>query len=96
MAVSIEKQLELYTIQHPQEVLLIKAEIDGEPDKIMIFRGFSSSLMRSTSFDPDIPVLPDDAVLIHIDRLEGPYNPACPRYVEPNISWEIFSQRLGA
>ena len=94
MAISIEKQLELYTIQHPTEVLLVDVEIDGEPDQVMIFRGFSSSLMRSTAFNPDVPVLPDQATILQIDRLAGPYNPDCPEYLERQISWEAFAQKL--
>lgn len=96
MTASIEKRLEQYTIAYPEEVLLITARIDGEPDEIMIFRGFSSSLMRATSFDPDIPVLPDTAELVTVDRLAGPYNPDSPQYLEQHISWEIFSKRLGS
>ncbi|MEM9806181.1 MAG: hypothetical protein AAF959_12950 [Cyanobacteria bacterium P01_D01_bin.56] len=95
MTISIEKRLEQYTIAHPKEVLLISAKVNGEPDEIMIFRGFSSSLMRSTSFDPDIPVLPDTAEIITVDRLAGPYNSASPQYIEQRISWEMFSKRLG-
>ncbi|MBT9316572.1 DUF7734 family protein [Leptothoe spongobia] len=94
MAISIEKQLEQYTLHHPQEVLLVTAEIDDELDKILIFRGFSSSLVRSTASDPDIPVLPDNAVNIMIDRLAGPYQPSCPNYLEQQISWDQFAKRL--
>jgi hypothetical protein len=47
-------RLEQYTTKRPQEVLLVKIEIDGELDEIAIFKGFSSSLMRPTAFDPDI------------------------------------------
>ena len=94
MAISIEKQLEQYTLQNPQEVLLARVEIDGELDEILIFRGFSSSLMRPTAFDPDVAVLPEDAVIIAIDRLSGPYQPENPQYLERQISWEEFSQRL--
>lgn len=94
MAISIEKQLEQYTLQYPKEVLLIAAEVNGESDKILIFRGFSSSLMRPTAADPDVPVLPDDAVITGIDRLSGPYRPEQPSYLERQISWAEFSQRL--
>ena len=94
MTISIAKQLELYTMQNPQEVLLITAEVNGEPDQILVFRGFSSSLVRSTAFDPDIPVLPDTAVIATVDRLAGPYNPENPHYLEKQISWKTFLQRL--
>ena len=94
MTISLEKQLEQYTLQHPQEVLLITAEVDGELDEILIFRGFSSSLMRSTASDPDVPVLPDTAIITSIDRLRGPYQPDAPDYIERQLSWMEFSQRL--
>ena len=47
-------RLEQYTLKHPQEVLLVKAEVNGELDELMVFKGFSSSLVRSTAFDPDV------------------------------------------
>ncbi|MEM8614600.1 MAG: hypothetical protein AAGF93_21490 [Cyanobacteria bacterium P01_H01_bin.105] len=94
MAISIEKRLEQYTIQNPQEVLLVTAEISGELDEILIFRGFSSSLVRPTASDPDVSVLPDDAVIMTIDRLASPYQPDAPNYLERQISWSEFAQRL--
>jgi hypothetical protein len=95
MITSVEQQFENYTTNYPAEVLLVKAEIDGEIDEIMIFKGFSSSLMRSTAFDPDVSVIPDDAKIISIDRLTAPYNPKSPSYIEQNISWEDFQALLG-
>jgi hypothetical protein len=83
-------RLEQYTLRHPQEVLLVKAEIDGEPDEVTIFKGFSSSLMRPTAFDPDVPVLPEQVVILAIDRLESPYRPDQPRFIQQNLSWEDF------
>lgn len=94
MGNSIEKQLEQYTLEHPQEVLRITADVNGEPDEILIFKGFSSSLARPTASDPDIPVLPDSAVNIRIDRLSGPYQPDTSNYLEKHISWEEFAKRL--
>jgi hypothetical protein len=84
------KRLEQYTLAHPKEVLLVKAEVEGEPDEISVFKGFSSSLMRPTAFDPDIPVLPEGATIISIDRLLGPYNPAQPHFIQQNLSWAEF------
>lgn len=95
MTLSVAKQLEQYTVQHPTEVLLISVEVNGESDQILVFRGFSSSLMRPTDFDPDVSVLPDDAVILTVDRLAGPYNPEAPEYLEQAIDWKRFSQRLG-
>ena len=82
------KRLEKYTIECPQEVLLVAAEIEGEPDLIAIFKGYSSSLMRPTAFDPDVPMLPAEAKIISIDRLAGPYDPDNPRYLEQGLTWE--------
>lgn len=70
------------------EVLLVSAEIAGEPDQIMVFKGFSSSLTRQTAFDPDISVLPENAVIIQIDRLRSPYIPEQPTYIQQGLSWE--------
>jgi hypothetical protein len=84
----IGKRLEQYTVKRPQEVLIVTIKIDDEPDQIAIFKGFSSSLMRPTAYDPDVPVLPDTATIINIDRIASPYNPESPRYLQQNISWE--------
>ncbi len=85
---SIAKRLEQYTVKKSQEVLIVTVKIDDEPDKIAVFKGFSSSLMRPTAYDPDVPVLPDTATIITIDRIASPYNPDSPRYLQQNISWE--------
>jgi hypothetical protein len=88
------ERLEQYTLRHPQEVLLVKAEINREADEVTIFKGFSSSLMRPTAFDPDVPVLPEQAVILTIDRLESPYNPAQPRFIQQGLSWNEFLPHL--
>jgi len=84
----IAKRLEQYTVKKSQEVLIITVEIDDQPDQIAVFKGFSSSLMRPTAYDPDVPVLPDTAIIITIDRIASPYDPDSPRYLQQNISWE--------
>ena len=89
-------RLEQYTLKHSQEVLIVQAEIEGEPDQVMIFKGFSSSLMRPTAFDPDIPVLPENAKILSIDRLQGPYNPNSPTYLAQGLTWENFQPFLEA
>lgn len=94
MGSSIGQRLEKYTIQHPNEVLLVTVTIDGEADQIAIFRGFSSSLMRPTAFDPDVPVLPDHSVIITIDRLAAPYNPEQPHYLERGLTREMMEPYL--
>ncbi len=96
MTVSIEKRLEQYTLQHPQEVLLISVDLDGEPDQILMFRGFGSSLVRPTAYDPDVPVIPPEATITAIDRLASPYSPDAPVYLEQNIAWQDFEQRLSS
>jgi hypothetical protein len=94
MSDSIGKRLEQYTINKKQEVLLVTIEINGEEDQIAIFKGFSSSLMRPTAFDPDVPVLPDDAVILSIDRVVSPYNPDAVRYLQQGLSWESMRSLL--
>ncbi len=94
MSQSAGKQLEQYTLTHPQEVLLVKAEVDGEPDEITIFKGYSSSLMRQTSFDPDVPVLPDRAAILSINRYLSPYNPTHPHPIQEEMSWKSFLRLL--
>lgn len=81
-------RLEQYTLQHPNAVLLVRAVVDGENnDEIIIFRGFSSSLVNPTAFDPDVPVLPDTAEIQTIDICQGPYTPDQPRYIHQGLSW---------
>jgi hypothetical protein len=91
---SIGFRLEQYTLKRPQEVLLVTAEVEGELDQVAIFRGFSSSLMRPTSPDPDVPVLPEEATIVTIDRLHGPYNPASPRYIQQGLTLEEMQRLL--
>jgi len=86
------QQLEIYSIKHPQEVLLVRLKIDDQLDEVMIFKGFSSSLMRPTAFDPDVPVISDRAEILTIDRLAAPYKPNAPTYIEQGITWEVFQK----
>lgn len=90
----ISKRLEEYTIKHPQEVLLVTTEIEGECDRIAIFKGFSSSLMQPTAFDPEIPVISSTAKIISIDRLTSPYNPEKPNYVRQGLTLEEMEALL--
>ncbi|MBE9139106.1 hypothetical protein IQ254_18220 [Nodosilinea sp. LEGE 07088] len=80
-------RLEQYTLRQPSLVLLVQAVIDGEADEVLIFRGFSSSLMRPTATDPEVPVLPAEAEIQSIDIMVGPYNPAAPQYLQRELSW---------
>ena len=90
MSINQGQQLEIYSSKHPQEVLLVKLNIDDELDEVMIFKGFSSSLMRSTAFDPDVPVISDRAEILTIDRLAAPYKPNQPNYLQQGITWKEF------
>lgn len=80
-------RLEQFTLRYPQLVLLVQAIVDGEADEVLIFRGFSSSLMHPTAADPDVPVLPENAEITAIDIMVGPYNPAAPQYLHREIPW---------
>ncbi|MFB2834080.1 hypothetical protein [Floridanema evergladense] len=88
MSDSIGRRLEKYTEKRPQEVLLVNVQMGDVEDQIAIFKGFSSSLMNPTASDPDVPVLPEEAKIISIDRLASPYNPAAPRYIQKDLTWE--------
>jgi hypothetical protein len=91
---TIGNRLEQYSIKRPREVLLVSVDIAGEWDQVAIYKGFASSLMRPTAFDPDIPILPEDVVIKHIDRVESPYNPKQPRYIQQGVSWAAFEVLL--
>ncbi len=93
---SLGFRLEQYTLRRPNEVLMVTAEIDGESDQITIYKGYSSSLMRPTAFDPDVPVLPDHAQVLTVDRLQGPYDLQNPRYIEPDLGPEAVQSLLEA
>ncbi len=94
---SIGAKLEQYTLKNPQEVLLVEIEKSPNQDKdqIIIFKGFSSSLMGSTNFDPDVPVIPSDAQILRIDRLKSPYNPSNPVYIQQGLSSKEMEFILG-
>lgn len=87
-------RLEQYSLRYPQEVLLLNVENNGERDRILVFKGFSSSLVSATAFDPDIPILPETAIILSIDRILSPYNPNSPNYLEQGLTWEIMLERL--
>jgi hypothetical protein len=88
------KRLERYTIARPQEVLLVTIEIEGVSDTIAIYKGFSSSLVRGTNFDPDIPLITDAAKIIAIDRVKAPYQANEPKYIQAELSWETMQTIL--
>ncbi|MDG2990330.1 hypothetical protein L3556_05175 [Candidatus Synechococcus calcipolaris G9] len=92
------QRLEDYTLEHPDEILLVTARITSVPgrdrDQVIIFKGFSSSLMGPTMTDVDLPVLPEDAVIESIDRMASPYDPDAPIYLEQGLTWHAFAERL--
>ncbi|MEM1168163.1 MAG: hypothetical protein AAGJ08_03495 [Cyanobacteria bacterium P01_H01_bin.35] len=87
-------RLEQYTIKRPNQVLIVKVLIDEQPDEIAIFKGFSSSLMQPTAFNPDIPVLPETAIIISVDIVASPYNPETPIYIQQGLTWEQMQSLL--
>jgi len=89
---SIQKQLEQYTVGRSQEVLIVTIDIEGIQEEIIIFKGFSSCLSRATEYDPDLPVIPEEAKVVTIDRLQAPYNPTQPNYIARGLSWADFSK----
>lgn len=94
MSDSIGRRLEKYTEKRSQEVLLVNVQIGNVEDQIAIFKGFSSSLMNATASDPDVPVLPEEAKILSVDRVASPYNPATPRYIQKDLSWENMEALL--
>jgi hypothetical protein len=87
MTESIGWRLEQYTLKRRQEVLMVHLETaTGEADTVMIFAGFSSSLVMPTAFDPDVPIMATDSTIKSIDRLVSPYNPTNPQYLESGLS----------
>jgi hypothetical protein len=89
-------RLEAYTLKFPQELLIVHALVEKEADIVLVFKGVSSALMRPTADDPEISVLPENAVIDCIDRLKGPYNPRAPEYIEQGISLSAFIETLTA
>lgn len=86
---SLLQRCERYTLVRPQEVLLLAARWDDSDgaidDEVMVFRGVSSSLMRPTASDPDVPILPETATIVRCDRLQAPYRPNAPEYLTADL-----------
>lgn len=95
MVEAIGKRLEKYTIAHQEEVLLVTLKTDlEEEDIVLIYNGFSGSLVKPTTYDPDVPVIEDNARIITIDRLASPYDPDLPQYIQQGISLREMEQIL--
>ncbi|MCL2932068.1 MAG: hypothetical protein MGG11_07245 [Trichodesmium sp. MAG_R03] len=91
---NIAHRLEQYTIKRPNQVLIVKIVIDEQPDEIAIFKGFSSSLMGPTAFNPDVPVLPETARIVSVDLVASPYNPKAPIYIQQGLTREQIQSLL--
>ena len=91
---NIAHRLEQYTIKRPSQVLIVKIVIDEHSDEIVIFKGFSSSLMRPTAFNPDIPVLAETARIVSVDILASPYNPEAPTYIRQGLTRDQMQSLL--
>lgn len=96
MSKFIGQRLEEYTRQHPEEVLIVTLELEEDIDEVMIFKGFSSSLMHPTNFDPDIPIIATTAKIIKIDRAISPYNPDDPHYFQQGLTQPEMESLLSA
>ena len=74
------RALEEISRSRPDRVLRLRGELPGEsgglePFELLIFRGFSSSVSHPTAFDPDQPALPETALIVSAELLQGPLNP---------------------
>lgn len=95
MSEPIGLRLEKYTLKRKQELLMVHLETAaGEPDTVTIYAGFSSSVMRATAFDPDVPIIAADSQIISIDRLASPYNPKYPKYIESGLTLAAMEEIL--
>ncbi len=91
----ISLRLEEYTTKRQTEVLIVDLITPtGEADTVMIYNGFSSSLVHPTAYDPDIPVIAADAQITAIARASSPYNPNNPEYIATGITLETMEQIL--
>lgn len=95
MVKSINWRLEQYTTKHQEEVLIVNLETSsGEEDIVLIYNGFSGSLVKSTTCDPDTPIIEANAKIISIDRLASPYNPSKPQYIQQGLTLAEMEQLL--
>ncbi|AFZ36775.1 hypothetical protein Sta7437_3268 [Stanieria cyanosphaera PCC 7437] len=95
MSAPIGFRLEKYGRKHPEEVLIVNLQkASGEPDTVLIYNGYSSSLMHSTIYDPDIPLITKEDQIISIDRLASPYDPVQPNYLQTGLTRQEMEQLL--
>ncbi|KAF5737772.1 hypothetical protein HS088_TW13G00662 [Tripterygium wilfordii] len=86
--------LEMYSQSATKEALLVQALVDKQEVEVLIFRGFSSCLTYGTSPDPSRSVIPERAVIKCIDRIKGPFDPSNVEYLEKDLSWDVFKNRV--
>ena len=87
--------MEEYTIKRKSEVLIVDLTTPAEEsDTVMIFNGFSSSLVHPTAYDPNIPVIAPDSQIKAIARVKSPYNPSNPEYIETGLTPAEMEQIL--
>ena len=89
-----EKRLEEYSLKKPQEVLKVTIKNGTELDEIIIFKGFSSYLTKATPTDPEVPLLPESAIIVTIDRLKSPYKAKQPEYIQKGLTWQEIEELL--
>lgn len=95
MSEAMGQRLEQYTLKRKQEVLMVNLKTaSGELDTVMIYGGFSSSLVRATAFDPDVPIIAPDSTIISIERLASPYDPNNPQYLASGLTVEEMESIL--
>lgn len=91
----ISLRLEEYTTKRKTEVLIVDLITPTkEADTVMIYNGFSSSLVQPTAYNPDIPVIAADAQITAIARVRSPYNPSNPEYIAKGITLEAMEKIL--
>lgn len=91
------ERLEAYSRLHSEEVLRVTLQLADQADavdEVLVFRGFSSSLGRPTASDPDVPVIPADAHILTVDRLQAPYTPQSPQVLAGGLTWSAFDAWL--
>ncbi len=89
-----QERLENYSRSHPREVLRLTVRDGHGEGEVLVYKGFTSSLTRPTAFDPDVAVLTPATEILWVDRIQAPYQPQQVQYLEQNLGWVEFSQRL--
>lgn len=89
-----ERVLEQYSRQVPTEALRVQVRYPDPQDPttwildvILMYKGFSSSLMRATPASEQESLIPSGAEILEIERLVAPLDPRQPKviaaYVQP-------------